>query len=81
MSRAERQFLIKQMRIRQPLNELERKAKRARRKGLWTQEEEDWAKMAGERLLAGLRTLACELPTPPKPATPQRTPSEPTEGQ
>lgn len=40
---AARKDAIREHRLSQPLAELERKAKKSARRGLWTQEQIDWA--------------------------------------
>lgn len=49
---AEREERIRQFRVKQPLAELDRKAVKARRRGFWTQEEIDAAKVRAAEMAA-----------------------------
>lgn len=46
-----RNDLIRERRLAQPLEELRRKQKKARRRGIWTQEDIDYAEMEAEEMV------------------------------
>ena len=57
----EREERITEMRLKQPLEELERKARKAvMRSQIWSQEELDFARARGRQLAESLAALCCD---------------------